>query len=700
MQDVLDYKDTLSALTAAMIRLSQALTAVDSDHGRRLQDACRDILRPLVVARVLNKRYTVAVAGPQGVGKTSIVQALYELDDWLDPDYGQGELLPVFIIEDATVDKPQPRLIKFDILDAAGEVPDGEVPEESDEAVVLKTWAEALRGNRPEVLYPELRVPPRFFTDLPSGMGGLVLLPGYEKVDDTSTPENRLWQEFMRESLAGAAAVLLVTRVATMATVDATAALTDLRERYLAGAQPVVVVNAESRDMLAEARATAARTFDLPEDQIVGTWPAGFSLDVNEVAGRLQQPTEPTHGTSPAVRTRMLEKRVGAQLGALLDQIEQALADMDEQKRHGGAGEGGLREILGQFDAACLDLRRCFEDRLGQVLLATRNAATKRADKLRDAEMEGKDNYWRRAKEAQFGFRPSAMAMERQNLILRAWHGDDPTKPSELALAMRDLLRELTRQRLAGYGITTALHQAGTDKPATPPAPDPTALAVRQILTGERSDDPEVKARLLTAVQLLPSLALEWAALAATVPAVAGLDRTTLEPGDEDTVRSTVESFSETFKGLTGVHAEIVQSLATIVGTDGEKVTSLSALVLAAGGGRAVATKAAARIAGGAAAAMIALTVFSEVRRRLNDGRRMTHDALREMEHAEREVRMQAFDELMGLTRNIVVQTGRRVYGLDAWFGELEHLKWCLSTVRSHRSRLLRLLGGDASMLG
>ena len=64
-------------------------------------------LRKIVIANEVADRYIIAVAGLQGVGKTTLMKNYYNLDDsFMNIALGRGERLPVFLTEDSTVAKP------------------------------------------------------------------------------------------------------------------------------------------------------------------------------------------------------------------------------------------------------------------------------------------------------------------------------------------------------------------------------------------------------------------------------------------------------------------------------------------------------------------------------------------------------------------------------------------------------------------
>lgn len=75
-------KDVLASLNRALLGLKGALTMLlDQSEAAKIREGCDQVLRHTVVAQALKDRYMTAVAGPYGSGKTTLVKAVYELDN-------------------------------------------------------------------------------------------------------------------------------------------------------------------------------------------------------------------------------------------------------------------------------------------------------------------------------------------------------------------------------------------------------------------------------------------------------------------------------------------------------------------------------------------------------------------------------------------------------------------------------------------
>ena len=93
----------LQDLNAALRELHGASQLIDDE---RLRTDMPLIMRRLLLAEVLGTTSILAIGGSQGAGKTTLLRSLYALDgesaQWLQPNEGRGEKLPVLVLEDAS----------------------------------------------------------------------------------------------------------------------------------------------------------------------------------------------------------------------------------------------------------------------------------------------------------------------------------------------------------------------------------------------------------------------------------------------------------------------------------------------------------------------------------------------------------------------------------------------------------------------
>jgi energy-coupling factor transporter ATP-binding protein EcfA2 len=698
-------KRRAAALAGSVQRLATALDGLGPEHRGNLRQSCADVLRPLLVGQALDGGNFIAVAGPQGVGKTTLVRDMYGLRTWLTPNENQGERMPVFIVEDE-VDEPRMRLVTATGLTSPAD-PEAAVP--GDLSGDMARFRSALRGDERRVLYPELRVPIRYFPGEVAGRSGFLLLPGYEKVNEFSSATNRFWQALMQEALGGSAAVMLVVRPETLANVSAIEIIRDIRARHLPTTSPMIVVNcdrdpADDPDLERDSRLKAADVFGCPPDAVVFVWRRGISLDTTQLAKALES-GGPERARSAAARWVELGRQVRDNLGVVIDQARTAM-DAADHTAWNAQNQGILERYLGPYDEAVDQMRRTLADRLEDLENSVLGAAIERAEDL--ISNEEKFQTVVDALRDQFESRPAAAAAARRKLLEQSWHGDDPSRPSRIAAAVPGLLDRLTGDRLAIAGVPRLFDGIGVRLPAvTTTAVEErerdTAAAISRLLTGDSDGRIEEDDRMESAARLLPALALQWSAFAARLPQAVGLDPATMRPVDPASGEAMVREFVTNLATATAMQKQVVESLARIAGLeDAQAIAGVAGLIGALRAGKTVEAvgAAAVRVAAGLAAVTALYTVYDLTRRTRRRNLELVRSALRAIADRDRELRMAAFDQLMDHTRQVLEAAARRAYGLDAAFGQTDRLARALGDVSRDRSHFLGALGDSGIDLG
>jgi len=158
--------------SAALTALKMSHSLPDSEDLIEARTHLKDGLRQTVVAQMLADHFCIAVCGIQGVGKSTFISALYDLDTILPQNLGQGELLPVLISEDKTIiNEPLAVVRRLTRDQITEEIKVEDVPEKIDEV-----WKRS-RKPEPDDLLINLKVRPRY--DFPQG-SGFLLLPGWQ----------------------------------------------------------------------------------------------------------------------------------------------------------------------------------------------------------------------------------------------------------------------------------------------------------------------------------------------------------------------------------------------------------------------------------------------------------------------------------------------------------------------------------------
>ncbi|WP_097190288.1 hypothetical protein [Caballeronia arationis] len=96
--------------------LRELLGATAALNDTRIDDELRPAAQRLLLAEVLGNTTILAVCGSQGAGKTTLVATLYEeygAQEWLKPNQGRGDRLPVLILEEPGREKAQGYVRQF-----------------------------------------------------------------------------------------------------------------------------------------------------------------------------------------------------------------------------------------------------------------------------------------------------------------------------------------------------------------------------------------------------------------------------------------------------------------------------------------------------------------------------------------------------------------------------------------------------------
>jgi hypothetical protein len=703
--DPREPESQLGMLNKSLLNLLGALTIIDAKEDGLISDT-RTILRHTLTAELLNARHMVAVAGTQGTGKTTLVRNLYDLDsDWMLSSWGQGERMPVFILEDAKATAPQGRITRLVNDEKTGK-------RWHTENVDPARWREALRTDDGDVFLMELVVPVRFFPDAPRRSAGLLLLPGFEPRDE----DNRLWQELMRQALVGSSRVLLVTHEQDIAADTADEALAELQQQYLQGTYPLVAIthcdaiveDAGTRELLGK---TAADRMRVPARNVFCTWSAATApLELGGLSQAIGALTD-QHGISRAVQLRQLERVLRKDLGKLLTA---AAAALEARANSGQVGQGReVRQLMIAFDNAQTDVRTEYDKRVSQELQTIRGEAYRRIEELHLDRDEGWGNLFGRLGNI-VKLRRGRNRSKGEKLILDAWLGDDNTV-SPLTGVHRTILTDVvqgqfTRKALkVGSAWRTAPgdDEAAGDEVQTIQDPSTAAVfrEVHRLTTLDQGMNGRPERGFETAMAILPALILEWAHVGSLFPEFVGLRPDTLEADLGGNMQSDLAEFTEAMKRWDATQREMIAAWASLagLGAGATRIETVQALFLAArgGAGGAVARSVASVVAGGAVAgAAVAVLTVNMLNRQSGARRSAAEAAIDAIYNQELSMRLEAFDSLMELAREMLSTRLRRAYELDADAAAEEWLRWNLRTATARRRDLIETLNGRLDGLG
>lgn len=687
----------LGALNRSLLDLASALTLVDNEQNGLLPD-CRAVLRQTLVADVLAERHMVAIAGSQGTGKTTLVRNLYQIDrEWMLTGRGQGERLPVFVMESsAAADGPIGRVTRL-----AQAEDGGSRNWVTEEVTGPDAWKAALRDDDGDTLLTELLVAPRLFTGADDGRAGVLLLPGYEP----ESKVNGLWQQLMRQALAGSARVLLVTHNQDLAAGADNKALDDLRAQYLKGVLPLVAVThcegiAGDEQKQDELRATGAQRFGVPAGNVFCTWSLGVTEAPLAALGKAVSTLSATAGTSRAVHLNRLESVLRTDLGRVLDRAEGALRA--RPGADGGQGQDSTRIQTG-FEEAEAQIRIEYERQLTRRMKILRDDAIRRVRGAHLYEVEGWGNLGKRLVNS-ISLRGGRNRDDFEQRVLRCWTDGSPSE-SPVTAVHPEILAEVVNAHFTRLALNTRYdwRTGGGEVDAADAAaklPVTVVRDVRRIAMLDRdmalgpADESERAARLM------PALILEWAHVGTLFPQMVGLQPGSLAADQSFDVEEQAAEFTRRMGAWVPIQQEMVGVWAGLAGVP-EANTVRGLLTAARGGaGGAFARSVASVVAGTVAVGITAVVTVDMINKGLTANHAAAETAIDAIFHTELANRMEAYDGLMTMSREMLATKVRLAYHLDAESTFEERLRWALHSVRAQRLGLLAVINGRIGAVG
>ncbi|MBU3198264.1 hypothetical protein LL037_21210 [Clostridium estertheticum] len=226
----------------------------DSSLGEEI----KNLLKKTIVSEMFNEKYIIAVAGLQGVGKSTIMKILYNLPDDIIPETRNiGEKIPVLVTEwDENYYGFKGKVIEVD--DKNIEIKD----------IIIKNsevFLELSRNPSMEYIVLELMVPRKFFKTYDKSF---ILLPGLGQAADS-------WNSLAEHVLYSAASCILVFNEQRLNDPNNANLLENVRREFK-GAKPIVTLTFgdESKDCNLTLKKTFINQFNIPseeEDRVVRT---------------------------------------------------------------------------------------------------------------------------------------------------------------------------------------------------------------------------------------------------------------------------------------------------------------------------------------------------------------------------------------------------------------------------------------------
>lgn len=701
----------LKDLNAALRELRGAARLLDDE---RLDAELLPAMRRLLLAEVLGNTWIMAIGGSQGAGKTTLLSTLYELsgDDaqWLPPNEGRGEKLPVLVLEDSEHKKVQGAIRQVRYVEKNG------LYELVEDDVNFEQFQKAVSDPDPEVLLPVLKVPQRYFS---RSNQAWLLLPGYE----AQNRENKAWQELMRQALVAAAGCVIVADETRMANQQQVKIVQDMMSNELSGAQALVVISkteaARSKpERLQELRSTAQQVFGIPEHRVLFAGADDPSY-VDEWLPLLKAAIEDlslSGGGDRKAQLARLEEVLGRDLTKALNLIRNK-SMLFFQQRDGG--DGGPREVLKTcleaFDNAKNALSSRYHDEVAQLLSDQFGPAWENLQDRLVEDHEGVGN-------AITGIFDTVTENQQriEADVDRAWRSAGSVLDRHAAAVAR-----LTQQALGapegalGQSRGTPLQQLGYvdanqklidwERPDQEDQKNLQLIFRGKTLTDDQTAPGQASTGFKSAIELLPALTLEYARAASLMPALVGVNPESLALASSaerpDLIRHSVQQLDAGVELGKTVLRSIATILAADVVSDGD-IDVIPALLGGAGTGTAAGGAAAIGGVGAAVIGVVAVgylvhSAMQEVHRHNAQGRVIAQQLLLNIKDHHQRHFVRHFDSLMNEVRLRLVQKLRTRYRLDESLMEQDRLAKALADARALQRDLLDELGrsGQTVML-
>ncbi len=683
-----------------------------------IDDLMLPLMRRLLLAEVLSKEWIVAIGGSQGAGKTTLVRTIYgftgEDAQWLQPNEGRGERLPVLVLEDADCTRVQGavRLIAERTKGSFRMMERELTPEE---------FQRAVSDPDPAYLLPVLKVPSRFFSNPHQAW---LLLPGYEKEDR----KNREWQRLMRQALVSAAGCVIVTDETRMANQQQVEIVKDMLANELRGAQTLVAISKTEAargdgDRQKALRCSAQRVYGIAAARAdrwvvcTGSDDPAYVAEWRPVFARAVEELSRSGGGDRKAQLAQLEAFLSKDLTALIFRIR-TKSRLFFASRDGGSAGGGeeVKSLLSVFDEECTDLRSEYQMLISAMLDKQYDAGWTYMQARLLEDHEGLKNHildiFRKATESRKLLEKNISAAWRSSGSVLEGHAEAVGIMIRRKLGGPDMSTSKAAPTHGDSPLERLSYVRGKELQVWSRPNDEDQQNLRLLFAGRglaTQDGQRTSVGLKNAIGLLPTLALEYARLASLVPAAVGVNAETLNATDmqqrPDLVKQAIHQLGDGVNLGRTVLRGLAAVLAIDVAADGElDVPGVLTKTAAAG---ATAGNTAAAAVGGVGAAVVGLVAVGY----------LVHSAIQQARQIDEEARLVAqqmllsvrdqhqahfmghFDELMRQLRARLRNALSERYRLDESAMEMDRLTKALADVRALGRDLLDELGRSGRTL-
>lgn len=657
--------EALAQVGSLLVHLRTLLRTLDvaqnSFEGTdEILDDLKEVHRALSIIDLLQNRYLIAVAGPQGAGKTTMLQWLYGIpDDFLPTNLGTGERLPVAVVEHDS-----------QTFEAYVHSYDRQKETIKRESLSASACRKAVTSPKDNHIFVELYVPPRLFE---SPGEGFLLLPGVESSDAVHV-------RLARHVLPVAATAIICVDDTQLAHGSVESEIKRVQRGMTTDEIRLIFALTKLRDAekTRQAKETLQERFDIENPKRI----VAISR-VNDDANGHMVPEWRDSLASAVMRygtiTREQRQAEYDQLRRLLQKTQRAVSKIRQKVKLSEAETSGDYEeyvlpILKEFDQAAETQREQLMKSLKNKLDAYSARAAERVEK----EIADEERFRKKFKNF-FQKGTLRSRLDFKDLLQQNWKGDQSSRPSlHVVVAMNETVNQaLPRQgglpQLKDSKNSTAGELLGTfqqpeleDNEGTSTKewkqitlhPDVVSDVHYLMTTGQGKRAGEGLRRNVRAV---PALALEAVRLGFIERLEAQDPEVGIAPGDSQLMNHFQETRQEGKQMLKGVLAAL--GVDALPDAELDIVNDLISMV---GGGVNFASAPAVAAVGGLMVAYSAVSTVKSIRQDDIERADAAKYACGDMARQTRNNVLKEYDAYMGRLRTVLSDNLRSRYNLDS----------------------------------
>jgi len=360
-------------------------------NSTELENKIKNLLRRTIISEILFNNYVIAIAGLQGVGKSSFIKRIYQLNEtnkkYIPINLSVGEKLPILITEHEG--KEYLTIKKCFNNDN----PEGNYSL-AEKIITSEEFINISKNPSIDDVILELKVP---YKVLNSSSTSFILLPGL----DQSEESDMMWEELTKHSLNFSASCLFLFDLTTKADWQNSQEIKDVIEDFKS-AKPIFVITKADQisDSIEQIRNDFIKEFNLEKERVIYTdkYEDGVRLWNDKL-----EPLIIKHANTPKhFRKKQkiyLDGLLKNELTSILNEFKnQNLLHVSSQ----GAKDLQIEYVLEKFDESATKIKKSYAYNLDDSL-STFVISPIKEIKREIAKTENVEDWFTKIKQAIFG---------------------------------------------------------------------------------------------------------------------------------------------------------------------------------------------------------------------------------------------------------------------------------------------------------